>query len=80
MPAMRFMMNAKVNGKLTACFMCDVCRKIFAFEDNEKLYCPKCKRDGYPENLDPGPKEKSFRIPGGSRLVISGGDPTSQIG
>lgn len=80
MPGFFHMGPAKVNGKLQSLWMCDKCRKVFAFEHNEKLYCPHCKRDGYPMNLDPTPVEKSKRGVGGSRLIIPCGDPTSQIG
>jgi DNA-directed RNA polymerase subunit RPC12/RpoP len=80
MPGMIFIDNFKVNGKLQAGFMCDKCRKIFAFEHGEKLHCPYCGGRAYPMNIDPTPVEKSKKGVGGSRLIIPCGDPTSKIG
>lgn len=79
MPGMIFMDNIKLHDKAQAMFMCDRCRKVFAFENGEKLYCPKCKENGYPLNRDPEPEEKSSRSPGKSRLIIPGGDVTQPI-
>lgn len=61
MPGMIFMFEAMVKGKLQACFMCDKCRKIFAFMNKEKLACPRCGGRAYPMNLDP--------VKGESRLI-----------
>lgn len=80
MPGMIFIDNFKINGKLQSGWMCEKCRTLWAFEDGEKLHCKKCGGRAYPMNLDPGPEEKSFKVPGKSRrLVIPGGDPTAKI-
>jgi len=63
MPGAFFMFEAKVNGKLTALFQCDRCRKIFAFENEEKLYCPRCKVNLYPVNLEPDKGQSKIITP-----------------
>ena len=81
MPGMLFIDNILWNGKLQAMFKCDRCKKHFAFEDGEHLYCPNCKENGYPLNRDPEEEAVSI-LPGGpgkSRLIIPGGDITKPI-
>jgi hypothetical protein len=68
MPGFYHMFPHMVNGKLQDLWQCDKCHKVFAFENEELLYCPKCKEPGYPLNTDPG-KEKKFS-PGESGLIV----------
>ncbi len=53
MAGMYLIKPIKVNGILMVSFMCDKCRKTFAYVHNEPLYCPHCKERGYPLNADP---------------------------
>jgi rubrerythrin len=62
MPGMIHLFPIKHKGELRSAWMCDKCRNVFAFDNNEKLYCPKCKTDGYPMNLDPGEGESSLIV------------------
>lgn len=68
MPGFYFVRPIMKDGKLQSWWMCDKCRKHFAFENGELLYCPKCKERGYPLNVDPG-VEKSHD-PGESNLIV----------
>jgi uncharacterized Zn ribbon protein len=68
MPGMYHMFPTMVNGKLQDLWRCDKCSTIFAFENNELLYCPKCKERGYPLNIDPGVEET--HDPGQSNLIV----------
>jgi len=52
MPGFYYMFPVEVSGKLHSAWRCDKCGKIFAFENNETLHCPKCKGRAYPMNMD----------------------------
>ncbi len=58
MPGFYHVGPVKVNGILQSAWMCDKCRKIFAFQNGETLQCPRCKGRGYPINSDPEPSGK----------------------
>jgi len=62
MPGFSHLFPVKVHGRLMSAWLCDKCRTVFAFDNGEKLYCPKCKTAGYPLNLDPTPGESKLIV------------------
>jgi rRNA maturation endonuclease Nob1 len=52
MPGFIHLFPIVMHDKLMSAWICDVCRKIFAFENNEELKCPHCGGRGYPLNMD----------------------------
>jgi hypothetical protein len=59
MPGFIHMFPTHVRGEIMSLWMCQKCNTVFGFSNGEKLYCTKCKSDGYPVNLDPSEEVKS---------------------